>query len=168
MGRRLFISLWLALGFFAVPCARALQTPQDRIAGSLELFNRETDPVRKAKQLPRLGQAQLEEIQRLADAGSYVDSGKLLETYRDEVKSTFQGLQATGVNAEKKPGGFKELQIHLRKALNQIDDVIRKVPAGPREPFQLARQDIGQINRQLIELLFPRQPGKTPKDKRKG
>jgi hypothetical protein len=99
-------------------------------------------------------------MERLADAGEFIKSGALLEVYRDEVKSTFDALKATGLDAERKPGGFKELEIHLRKALKQIDDLVRKVPDGPRVPFQVARQDVIKVNRELIDLLFPRKPDK--------
>ncbi len=157
--------VWLAATFFA-PCLTApAQTPQDRTAAYLELYKKESDPVRRAKLLPHLGEAQLDEVERLADAGDYIESGKKLEEYRDEVKGTFQGLKATGVDAERRPSGFKELQIHLRKALAEIDGVIRKIPEGPRVPFQLARQDVVQVNAELINMLFPRQPGKRPKEK---
>lgn len=142
----------------------AAQTQQERIGAWLGEFKKEGDPVRRAKLFPHLGELQIDQIQRYADAGDYVQSGSMLEAYRDEVKITFDGLKNTGVNAERKPNGFKELQIHLRKALKQIDDVLRQVPEGPRVPFQLARDSVAQANRELIEMLFPPQPGKHPKE----
>jgi hypothetical protein len=67
------------------------------------------------------------------------------------------------VDAERKPNGFKELEIHLRKALPQIDEVIRKIPEGPRVPFQVARRDVVAVDRELIDMLFPRHPAKGVK-----
>jgi hypothetical protein len=168
MWRRRLYPFGLAVLLTAPSLLAGAQTAQDRLTGNLDLFKRETDPVRRAKVFPRLGGAQIDEMQRLADAGDFVRSGALLEEYRDEVKSTFDALKATGVDAERKPGGFKELEIHLRKALKQIDDLVRRVPDGPRVPFQVARQDVIKVNRELIDLLFPRQPDKKPgKDKPK-
>jgi hypothetical protein len=164
MARKHLAAIGLGVALLASP---RVHTPparqQERGPDSLELFKRETDPVRKAKLLPHLGEQQLDEIERLTDTGDFVNSGKLLEEYRDEVKNTFKDLKATGVDPEKKPNGFKELQIHLRRALKEIDDVIRKVPEGPRVPFQVARQDVVQVNKELIDLLFPTHPDKPPK-----
>jgi hypothetical protein len=160
-GRRIH-PIWLAALLLAPSCAAVVQSPADRNAALVEAWKGETDPVRRAKLFPRLGDAQLAEIQRLANGEDFIKAGAGLEEYRDEVKATFQGLKDTGVDAERKPGGFKELQIHLRRALKQIDDIVRRAPEGPRVPLQVARQEIGQVNRELIDLLFPRQPGKGP------
>jgi hypothetical protein len=158
MWRRQFHPVVLAVLLTSPFSALSAQAPQDRLAVPLDLYKREPDPVRRAKLFPRVGTGQLDEMERLADAGDYVKSGEMLEEYRNEVKSTFEALKATGVNAERKPAGFKELEIHLRRALKQIDDLVRRVPDGPRVPFQLARQDVIKVNRELIDLLFPRQP----------
>jgi hypothetical protein len=162
MWRRQLILVILAGFLISSSLTLHAQTAQDRLAGPLDLYKRETDPVRRAKIFPRLGAAQLDEMQRLVETGDYMKSGEMLEEYRDEVKSTFETLKATGVDAERKPGGFKELEIHLRKALKLIDDLVRRVPDGPRVPFQMARQDVIKVNRELIDLLFPRQPDKKP------
>jgi len=147
------------LAFALSPCSFAFQTasPPSEVFDQLK---KESDPVRRAKTLTKLAGPQLDSMTRLADGGDFIHSGELLEQYRDEVKLTFDGLKESGIDAERKPSGFKELQIHLRRSLQQIDDVIRIVPEGPRVPFQSARAEIAQINRSLIEMLFPLHAGK--------
>jgi hypothetical protein len=72
-------------------------------------------------------------------------------------------LKSSGINAEKKPGGFKHLEIHLRQGLRRLEDVIIAIPVKHREPFEAIRKRLEEIDRELIDLLFPRKP-----DKRKG
>jgi hypothetical protein len=72
-------------------------------------------------------------------------------------------LKATGRNAEKQPAGFRELQIHARKSLRQVTQVVLGAPFDQREPFAAAQHDIEQIDQQLIQMLFP-----PPPERRKG
>src|SRR5574337_825180 len=93
-------SLWLPL----VPA-------QDHIGELRAQFNHETDPVRKAKALPKLGDAQFNQVRQETDAGHYAEALKIVEEYRDEVKAADAALKASGLDAERRPAGFKQLQI---------------------------------------------------------
>ena len=140
---------------------------QDPVNKFKEEFDQEKDPVRKARLLPRLGDAQLDE------AGDYVGKGEmaraltLLEEYRDSVKAAHEALKSSGINAEKKPKGFKQLEIHLRQGIRRMEDIIVAVPYDDRKPFEAIRKQLEGIDQELIEMLFPRRPGKHPplKDK---
>ena len=146
-----------ALSAILFPAARA----QDRVAELQAQFNRETDPVRKAKILPKLGDAQFDQLRRQTDAGDYVQAVRILGDYRNEVKTAETALKATGVDAERKPAGFKQLEIHLRKSLRELDQTILVLPDDQRPPFQDIRQELASIEKELIDRLFPRQPGKN-------
>ena len=98
----------------AVMAALAVTLPlaaQDRLAENLARYQTETDPVRKAKALAKLGEEQVGEAKKQLKAGDDVASLHTLELYRDEVKASVDALNAMGVNAERRPAGFKELQI---------------------------------------------------------
>ena len=157
----------LAAGFCSLLIFPALA--QDRIAELQAQFNRENDPVRKAKVLPRLGDAQLNLVRKETDAGHYTQALKIIEEYRDEVKAAEAALKASGVDPERKPAGFKQLQIHVRKSLREIEQTVLVVPDEQRPAFEAIRQELMGIEKELIDLLFPRQPGKTPNpEKKKG
>src|SRR5713101_4070717 len=153
--RRMIVAA--ALSAILFPAARA----QDRIAELQAQFNRETDPVRKAKILPKLGDAQIERVRRATDAGDYAQALGILGEYRHEVKTTAAALKDTGVDAERKPAGFKQLEIHLRKTLRELEQTILALPDDQRPPFQDIRQELSSIEKDLIDRLFPRQPGKN-------
>jgi len=142
---------------------------QDRIAELQEQFNRETDPVRKAKILPKLGDAQLDSARRETDAGRHAQALKILEEYRDEVKAAEAALKASGIDAERKPAGFKQLQIHIRKSVREIEQTILALPDAERPPFEAIRQELVGIEKELIDMLFPRRPRKNQeKENKKG
>ena len=148
---------WVAIVVLAL--AHAAPGPQDRLAQFQNQFRRETDPVRRAKLLPHLADAEFEAIHTDMEAGEVEKALRILENYRDEVVSAKKALDATGVNAERKPAGFKELQISVRQSLRRLSDVLTEMTVDQQEPFEAVRKDLEVINQGLIRELFPRQPG---------
>jgi hypothetical protein len=157
--------LALALCALWLPAAQA----QDRVAQLQAEFERESDPVRKAKLVPKLGDAQFAQARRALQADDYAQALQVLQQYRDEVRTAHAALKATGVNAEEKPNGFKQLQIHARKGVREMDQIVLDLPVEQRDAFQAVRRDVAAIEKELFDMLFPRQPGKGPlQKKRKG
>jgi hypothetical protein len=122
------------------------------------------DPVQKAKSAIKQGESQLDQVRKGVRDENYNEALRVLEQYRDGVKSAHAALKASGRNAEKKPGGFKNLQIHLRHSLEQLDQMILTVPRDERAPFDAIRKELGLIDRELIDALSPRQPSKKSGD----
>jgi len=145
----------------AVMAALAVTLPlaaQDRLAENLARYQTETDPVRKAKALAKLGEEQVGEAKKQLKAGDDVASLHTLELYRDEVKASVDALNAMGVNAERRPAGFKELQISLRETIRRIDDLIFTLEVDKRPFFREVRNDLFAYQNALIDDLFPRKP----------
>jgi hypothetical protein len=119
-----------------------------------------SDPVQRAKNVVRQGETQLEQMRREVRNENYDAALLLLREYRDAVKSAHEALKASGRDAEKKPNGFKNLQIHIRQSLQRLDQTILTVPVEQREPFEAIRRELDTIDRELIDALFPRKPPK--------
>jgi hypothetical protein len=143
----------------ALPPQARGPSPQDVLAQYKEKFTKETDPVHRAKALTKLGEAQVTDFTRRATANDVEGAFVTLTEYRDEVRSVFDGLKATGNNAEKKSDGFKELQIHLRKTLWELDRASSLVPTERRAEFHDIHEELERIHNDLIHMLFPREPG---------
>ena len=131
---------------------------QDRFAESLAKYQNETDPVRKSRALVKLGDEQVDLAKRQLKADDEVASLHTLEQYRDEVRDTVVALRGTGVDAERKPAGFKELQISLRETIRRIDDLILTLNVDKRPFFREVRNDLFADQNVLIDELFPRKP----------
>jgi|SRR5579862_6009385 len=149
--RKIRIALIATLGVCAPLAA------QDRLADDLAKYQHEPDPVRKSRALARLGDEQIELAKKLLKEDE-VASLHTLEQYRDEVHDMVATLNGMGVDAEKKPAGFKELQISLRETIRRVDDLILTLEVDKRPFFRAVRNDLFADQNALIDKLFPRKP----------
>ncbi len=140
-----------------------LLVAQDPLAAALAQYQHETDAVRKARELAKFGGDQVELAKKQLKSGDEVGSLHTLEQYRDEVRETVAALKASGIDAEKKPAGFKELQISLRETVRRMDDLIFTLPVDKRPFFREVRTDLVTSQNDLIDALFPREAGQKSK-----
>ncbi|MBZ5659541.1 MAG: hypothetical protein LAO08_03975 [Acidobacteriia bacterium] len=150
-------AMLLLLAFFSLAVA------QDPLTAALAQYQHETDPVRKARELAKFGGDQVELAKKQLKSGDDVGSLHTLEQYRDEVRETVAALKAAGIDAEKRPAGFKELQISLRETVRRLDDLIFTLPVDKRPFFREVRTDLVTAQNDLIDALFPREPGQKSK-----
>ncbi len=144
----------------SLPCCAL--AAQDRLADELARYQREPDPVRRTRLLVKLGDEQVDVAKRQLKAGEDEASLHTLEVYRDEVHDTIAALNGTGIDAERKPAGFKELQISLRETIRRIDELIFTLNADKRPFFREVRNDLFTDQNRLIDELFPRKPDRAP------
>ena len=121
-------------------------------------FDRETNAVPKAKLLGKLGDAQFEEARRAGKAGEYDALGLTLEKYRDNVRAALETLKKQRPNAEKQSNGYRQLEMHLRKGIREVDETILVSPEGYKPPLQIVRQDLISMDDELLKMLFPSRP----------
>jgi hypothetical protein len=117
-------------------------------------FARESDPVRKAKIMPPLGDTEFQEIQRDIASNHVADGLAVLRRYRDQTRSCLKDLDATGVDAEKHSSGFRQLQISLRESLRRLDAIIPTL-TDEQSGFIEVRAELDEMSRHLIDELFP-------------
>jgi len=121
-------------------------------------FDRETNSVHKARLLEKLGDAQLELTRRASQANDYKTIGLVMEKYRDNVRAAVDALRKDHRDAEHHTSGFKQLQIHVHKALRDVDETLVVAPDEYRPPLEIVRRDLAAIDDELLDLLFPRHP----------
>jgi hypothetical protein len=118
-------------------------------------FEHEQNPVKKSIYATRLAQLKLQQATD-AYAKSELDQGqKLLDDYLKWVKSSWDLLRGSGRPAERKPQGFKELDIALREDARQFGDLEHRVPFTDREPVTKAAQEAEKIRGEVLAVLFP-------------
>lgn len=133
--------------------------PQSRTADLRSRFAHESDPVHRAKLMPQLGEAELQDVQREIAAGEVSHALDILKEYLGQVQQCQKDLDAMRLDVEKHAGGFKQLQISLRESLRRLDEALVSLPADEQKPFLDVRKELDRINRHLIRQLFPHQPG---------
>ena len=144
-------SLLVFLVFAAPGAAQSLADLQAR-------FDRETSGVQKAKIMTKLGEAQLEETRRAGKAGDYNAVGLTLEKYRDNVRVAIDALKKQHPDAERQSNGYRQLEIHLRKGIREVEETILVSPEGYTPPLEIVRQDLIGMDDELLKSLFPRRP----------
>jgi len=118
--------------------------------------------MRRAQMMPKLGEAEFDEITRDVDAGKLPEAVAVLREYSSEIGSCEKGLDAEHINAEKHPKGYKQLEISLRESLRRLNGLLVSFTAEEQQPFLDVRSDLDTLNRHLIRELFPNQPDKSP------
>jgi hypothetical protein len=134
----------------------------DSVAELQARFDRETNSGRKAKLLAKLGNVQFTDSRRAGDAGDYQTVGLLMEKYRDNVREAIQLVRKDHPRAEKDYGGYRVIEVSVRKSLRELDETILVAPQDYRPPLQIVRKDLEEIHEELLRLLFPRRPGEKP------
>jgi hypothetical protein len=135
---------------------------QGRVPDFRTRFTHETDPMRRAQMMPKLGEAEFDEITRDVDAGKLPEAVAVLREYSSEIGSCEKGLDAQHINAEKHSKGYKQLEISLRESLRRLNGLLVSFTAEEQQPFLDVRADLDTLNRHLIRELFPNQPDKSP------
>ena len=161
--RRAFAAVvlsWLALAGGSDAAQQA--TSAAKIAELQARFDRETNSGRKAKLLEKLGDAQFVESRRAGKAGDYQTVGLLLEKYRDNVRAALAAVRRQHPRAEKDSGGYKRIEVHVRRGLRELDETLLVAPPPYRPPLHIVRNDLQEIEEELLRLLFPRRPGEQP------
>ena len=133
--------------------------PPSKAAEFRARFAHEPDPVRRARLMPQLAEAEFQDIQRELAAGELAAAVDGLKEYRDQAEQCQKDLDAMSVDVEKHPNGFKQLEISLRESLRRLDEALVSLPTDEQKPFLEVRRELDRINRHLIRELFPRQPG---------
>ena len=125
-------------------------------------FDAEQDGVRKAKILQRLGDLQFAKERDAARANDYSAVGLVMEKYRDNVRAAVDALKKQHPDAEKHSSGYRQLEIHVAVGIREVRDVILAMPEPLRPPMQLVENDLKDMDKELLRLLFPRRPGERP------
>jgi hypothetical protein len=129
--------------------------PRDNTLELRARFERESNPVHKAELMQKLGAAEFRELEKQAADKHFAEAAQLLDQYHSEVESCSKALDQANINAEKKPAGFKQLQISVREGLRRLDRLISTMTADDQRLFRKNRDDLEELNSHLLQELFP-------------
>lgn len=125
-------------------------------------FDSESNGVHKARMIERLGDAQFAEASRAERDGNYATVDLILEKYRDNIRAATAALEKDNPDGERHPNGYKQLEMHVQKGLREVDEILLVAPSEFKPPLQLVRQDLLNLDDQLLRSLFPRKHENSP------
>jgi len=150
-----WLEVWV-LGFAWLTLACALAEGADKLKELQEHFDKESHATSKIKALDKLAEAQFAAAGKAGQSGNYVAVGLTFEKYRDNVRTAFGLLKKQEPDADRHPGGYRQLELQVRKGIREVEDTIMVAPGEMRPPLGIVRQDLLDIDDELIRLLFPR------------
>jgi hypothetical protein len=121
-------------------------------------FDHETNSVHKAKLFEKLSDEQLAEVRHASQASDYNAVGTIMEKYRDNARAAVAALKKEHPNAEHQINGYKQLQIHIRRAIRDLKETVLLAPDEYKPPLQLVERDLALIDDELLQSLFPSPP----------
>jgi hypothetical protein len=146
---------WLGLMLLILPAGAT-----DSLADLQKHFDRETNAVRKAKLLEKLGDAQFEETRRAGKEGDHGAVALTLEKYRDNVRAALEALKKQQPDAERHSNGYRQLQFHVRRGIREVEESLLMAADPFKPPLEIVRQDLIAMDDELIKMLFPLHPAK--------
>ncbi len=121
-------------------------------------FEHEADRVHRAKLLLPLGESEFKDAETALANDQTAEAIAILKKYLDEARSCEKALEDKFPDAERHSNGYKQLQISLRESLRRLDAMIVGLTEDDRKPFVEIRGQLDEMDRHLIQMLFPKQP----------
>jgi len=153
-------SFWAVVFLVALVAGSLLA--QDRTAELRSRFEKETDPVRKARLVEQLADAEFRDMHQKIDEGNLSDAAEIAGRVRDEARAGKKALDAKVRDPEAHPEGYKQLEISVRESVRRLDDILVGLAKDEQAPLAEVRKDLDELNRQLIHQLFPKRPEPAP------
>jgi len=118
-------------------------------------LEKENDPLDRVKINIRISEILLEDVGESVRVGDFDQMERQLNEYATTIQGAHQELVDSGRDASKRPGGFKELEIALRKHIRKFEDVSRTLTLEHRDPVDKTRDVAIGIRDKLLKALFP-------------
>ena len=129
----------------------------ERLQKERDKLNRITDPVDRTKTGIAISEILLSLASDAIKTGEPEMIGKRLNEYVDTIREAHQTMMKTGRDAHRKPKGFKDLEIALRRQIRVLDDLAHSVSFDQRDPVEKAKVHASDIREELLKALFGEQ-----------
>ena len=151
----------MRLTWFVASCASlwflcGLTLAVDRLKELQDHFDKESRASGKVRSLDRLADAQFESATKAIQANDFATAGLTFEKYRDNVRATLELLKKQEPDVDRHPGGYRQLELQVRKGIREVEEVELVAPQELRPPLEIVHKDLVDMDDELIRLLFPR------------
>lgn len=138
----------------AIPVLARDAKLERRYQGQQGKLKRQGNSVKQVKILIRMSAIDLEIVSRRVRRGLYSEADRILERYSGAVGRAEQVLKDSKRDPQRKPGGFKHLEISLRKQLRQLADLRDRYPFDRQQVIDGAIACAESVKRRMIAALF--------------
>jgi hypothetical protein len=128
----------------------------DRLGDLQARFDKETHAGSKIKIMDKLTDAQFEVERKAIGASDFSTVGLTLEKYRDNLRACLELLKKQDPDVDRHSNGYRQLELQVRRGLREVEDTMQVAPPEIQPPLRIVRQDLLDMDDELIRLLFPR------------
>jgi hypothetical protein len=114
-----------------------------------------SDPVAKTKSYITISEILLTFATDAIREGATGDVKNLMEQYVTTVETARDTMVMSTRNPERKPAGFKDLEIAVRVQLRLLQDIQQQLAFDERKPVENAIAVATSIRDDMLRLLFP-------------
>jgi len=157
-----FLLVLLVVGFSS--CAVRITPLQgqydkrlERLQKEKDKLNRLTDPIDRTKTGIAISEILLSLASEAVKTGEPEMLGKRLNEYVETIRDAQETMMKTGRDAHRKPKGFKDLEIALRRQIRLLDDLAHSVSYDQRDPVEKAKAQASDLREELLKALFGEQ-----------
>ena len=143
----LALVLTLAAALAAAAAARAAAGDRAKVEAKLA---RQYDPIKKARLEVQLAEISFKEARKLYLEGDSESGLEKLKEMLSWSEKAHDRLFKTGRNPRKKPGGFKDAEITLRKLERRLANFRLAVPLQDREEIQKITARLTKLREDLL------------------
>jgi hypothetical protein len=158
MKRTILIVLFCFLVGEPMGLSSFAQTKEDKRPKQLESekrqLDRTTDPANRAKSLMKIAEITLSYVSEAANANAFSKMKTFVEQYRQAVTDARDTMMKSGLDPHKKSGGYKAVEIALRKQIRNLQDVARLLTVDERQPLDETIDVVVKIREEFIHALF--------------
>jgi hypothetical protein len=129
----------------------------DRTVELRAKFIKETNPVKKAKIVPQLADAEYLQVQEQLKSDNAAEAAVILKQMAEEAEASRDALDGKVKDPESHPDGYRQLEISVRQSLRRIDDILPSLTSDEQKPFREARDTFSDVDQSLLHALFPKQ-----------
>lgn len=156
---------WFAAGCASLLLVCAVVAAPDKLKELQDHFDKDSHASSKVRSLDRLADAQFESASKAIQANDFSSAGLTFEKYRDNVRAALELLKKQEPDADRHPGGYRQLELQTRKGIREVEEAELVAPLEMRPPLEIVHKDLIDMDDELIRLLFPRrskEPEKVP------
>ena len=126
----------------------------ERLQREKDKLNRQIDPVDRTKTSITISDILLSLASDAIKSGEPEMLDKRLTEYVETIRDAHQTMMKSGRDAHRKPKGFKELEISLRRQIRTLEDLSRTVTFEHRDPVEKAKAEASEIREDVFRALF--------------
>ena len=149
----------LALGQSTSPVCFAQTEPTEdkratQLANERKKLDRTTNPQNRAESLMKIAEINLSYIKQAAGANDFPKLESYAVQYQKAVSDAHDAMMRSGLDPARKPRGFKNVEIALRKQIRVLQDIGRLLTLEDRKPIEATLELVTQIRADFIQALF--------------